>query len=143
MMHSFKYFFNDTMAQNLGLLELEAVHLTIDNIGRFLKLFAFWQRRQGNKLLLGESIYSLSQQALEQYYLKDSPSSFIDDIVKITCLIIRDGEEYRFIHKTVQEYYTASYIKKKPEHWAMEFYNRFMNSDAHFAWDQELEFYQK
>ena len=45
---------------------------------------------------------------MENEKLIASPQEYLDDIVKITCLIIRDGEEYRFIHKTVQEYYTSS-----------------------------------
>ena len=45
---------------------------------------------------------------MENEKLIASPQEYLDDIVKITCLIIRDGEEYRFIHLTVQEYYTSS-----------------------------------
>jgi hypothetical protein len=87
-----------------------------------------------------ESIYSLSQQAIQQCTLKASPSSFVDDIVKITCLLLRDGEEHRFIHKTVQEYYTASYIRKKPEAWAVDFYRRIQKGDSSQLWQQEIEF---
>jgi len=88
----------------------------------------------------GDETYSLSQEALQQYSLRANPSSYIDDIVKITCLLVRDGEEYRFIHKTVQEYYTASYIRKKPEPWAVEFYKRVQNANSSRLWQQELEF---
>jgi hypothetical protein len=86
-----------------------------------------------------ESIYSLSQEAIQHCELNASPSCYIDDIVKITCLILRDGEEYRFIHKTVQEYYTSSYIRRKPESWAVDFYTRVLKGPF-FQWEQELEF---
>jgi hypothetical protein len=92
----------------------------------------------GKQSFTQESIYSLSQQALNQYSLNDSPSAYVDDIVKITCLVLRDGEEYRFIHKTVQEYYTASYIRKKSETWGIELYKRLYNNL--YNWKQELEF---
>lgn len=95
-------------------------------------------KKIGQQSFTSESIYSLSQQALQQCALKASPSSFIDDIVTITCLLLRDGEEHRFIHKTVQEYYTASYIRKKPEPWAVDFYSRVI--DNYISWQQELEF---
>jgi hypothetical protein len=95
-------------------------------------------KRKGQQSFNGEQIYSLSQQALQQCDLQANPSSYIDDIVKITCLVVRDGEEYRFIHKTVQEYYTASYIRKKPESWAVKLYKRLQNNV--FKWREELEF---
>lgn len=96
-------------------------------------------KKSGQQSFSMESIYSLSEEALKQSGLKAIASSYIDDIVKITCLVVRDGEEYRFIHKTVQEYYTASYIRKKAEPWAKEFYKR-IKKDYNRQWKQELEF---
>ena len=87
-----------------------------------------------------EAIYSFAQQALQQCSLKANSSYYIDDIVKITCLVLRDGEEHRFIHKTVQEYYTASYIQKRPEPWAINFYERVLKTHSYHSWQQELEF---
>ncbi len=86
-----------------------------------------------------ESIFSLSLLALQQCALRENPLSYIDDIINVTCLIVRDGEEHRFIHKTVQEYYTASYIRKKAEAWAIKFYGRVMKILDN-SWGQELEF---
>lgn len=97
-------------------------------------------KKTGQQSFNGEEIYSLSQQALQQCALNANPSSYIDDIVKITCLLVRDGEEYRFIHKTVQEYYTASYIRKKPELWASKFYKRTQNYNSSRPLQQELDF---
>jgi hypothetical protein len=97
-------------------------------------------KKTGQQSFDGEKIYSLSQQALEQCVLNANPSSYIDDIVQITCLLVRDGEEYRFIHKTVQEYYTASYIRKKSEAWAYKFYMRVQKNSFFQVWQQELAF---
>jgi len=97
-------------------------------------------KKTGQQSFSGKSVYALAQQALQQCALKANPSAYVDDIVKITCLLLRDGEEHRFIHKTVQEYYTASYVQKKPEPWAVEFYGRVLKNHAHEAWEQELEF---
>jgi hypothetical protein len=100
-------------------------------------------KKTGQQSFTSESMYSLSKQALQQCDLTNtSPSAYIDDIVKITCLLLWDAEEHRFIHKTVQEYYTASYIQKKPEQWAIEFYKRIIGNGlkALLEWEQELEF---
>jgi len=83
------------------------------------------------------------EKALKQNNFSENPDKFLNDIVTITCLILRDGEEYRFIHKSVQEFYTAAFIQKKPESWANEFYTRFQDKKNYStvrAWDKELEF---
>lgn len=85
-------------------------------------------------------MYEVAKSAIEHCGFHISPLSFVNDIVRITCLINKDGEEYRFIHKTVQEYYTASYISKKPSIWASDFYTRMLESDSCFEWNQELDF---
>lgn len=82
----------------------------------------------------------ITKKALTECGFRVSASAFVDDIIKITCLIIRDGEECRFIHKTVQEYYTASFIQKKPQAWASEFYSRLLIGEASLSFEQELEF---
>ncbi|MCO6436898.1 MAG: hypothetical protein J5J06_07410 [Phycisphaerae bacterium] len=64
----------------------------------------------------------------------------MNDMVKITCLIIRDGDEHRFIHKSVQEYYAAAYVQKRPGPWAQKFYARLAEKRADDRWGQELEF---
>jgi len=86
------------------------------------------------------NMQSMAKDALSGCSIKAKPSAFVDDIIKITCLIIKDGEEHRFIHKTVQEYYTASYIQKKPEKWAKDFYKRIVDRQQQFVWAQELSF---
>ena len=90
-----------------------------------------------------EDIYRFSKKALEQNDFSENPDKYLNDIVKITCLILRDGEEYRFIHKSVQEYYTAAFIKSKPEPRVIKFYSRLNSEDNYLrfrAWAKELEF---
>jgi len=87
-----------------------------------------------------KDINALATDAIKKSEIQENAQCYIDDIVKITSLILRDGEEYRFIHKTVQEYYTASYIANKPESWAIEFYTRICTNKLSSEWKQELEF---
>jgi len=97
-------------------------------------------KKKSQKGLSSRIIYDLSKDALSQCGYKSNPGKYVDDIVRITCLIVRDGEEYRFIHKTVQEYHTASYIQKKPDKWASNFYGRVFKKNVFREWQQELEF---
>ena len=68
-------------------------------------------------------MYIFVESSLKDCGIKVSPGLFLDDIVNMTCLILKEGDEYCFIHKTVQEYYAASFIRRKPEKpWAQKFY---------------------
>ena len=97
-------------------------------------------KKRGQQSFSSRVIAEIAKEALAQCGFKEGATAFVDDIVKITCLIIRDGEEYRFIHKTVQEYYTASYVQRKPEAWACDFYSRLWKSKSSSEWQQEMEF---
>jgi hypothetical protein len=97
-------------------------------------------KRQGEQSVRSKVIYDLTKKSLEQTGHREKPAAFVDDIIKITCLIIRDGEEHRFIHRTVQEYYAASYVQKRPDSWASKFYHRILDAGTARLWRQELEF---
>jgi hypothetical protein len=84
-------------------------------------------------------IYEYSKRALELNNFDVNSEKFLDDIVRITCLIQRDGEEYRFIHKSVQEYFAASYVKRRPEKWVKNFYEKLILTSP-YGWREEIEF---
>jgi hypothetical protein len=58
---------------------------------------------------------------------------YFDDLTKITCLLVKDGTEYQFLHKSIQEYFTARYIKRLPEERAQEFYQKIIESPSRIA----------
>ena len=87
-----------------------------------------------------ETIYKLVKNTLDQNDFVVDANSYIDDIVKITCLILKEGQVYRFIHNTVQEYYASAYVAGKPESWAQQFYTKIFSRQAHQQWSQELSF---
>jgi len=66
----------------------------------------------------------------------------LEDICKITCLILEEGGQYRFIHKSVQEYSAASFVKNQPDKVASEFYLNLRNatSPVRLDWEQVLTF---
>ncbi len=99
-------------------------------------------KKKVKQSLTSKAVYDLTKESLKQCGHEERAAAFVDDIVKITCLIIRDGEECRFIHRTVQEYYAASYIQKKPDPWIREFYGRIVKNRnrTEREWEQELEF---
>jgi hypothetical protein len=66
-----------------------------------------------NKVGYTESeVHTIAKKALKHTCgnLNVKPDLFIEDISRITGLLIRDGLEYKFIHKSIQEYFTAKYL---------------------------------
>ena len=64
--------------------------------------------------------YSFSENKLIEYINKSEmkfsldgdPYKYADDLERIACMIIRDGREYIFVHRSFQEYFAAYYVSK-------------------------------
>lgn len=67
-----------------------------------------------------------------------SISSFLKDCTKNTCLILKDGVEYHFIHKSIKEFHAAKFIVGIPETLKREFYSNAIDNYVRFR--QELNF---
>lgn len=81
------------------------------------------------------------KQAMDACGEKIDADKFIDDIVEITCLIAREGSQFRFIHKSVQEYHAASFISSRPDESALTFYNAM--AARWTGWREELYFLEQ
>ena len=67
-----------------------------------------------------------------------SADKVVADIIEITCLIIEEGGECKFIHRSLQEYHAACFIKEQPDDSVAKFYKA---ARSFFQpWEQELEF---
>ena len=107
---------------------------------RVFDAFCFESKRQRTTLFTYQQIYSSVEQAMTRLGIKENPDSYINDIRSITCLLLEESHEYRFIHNTVQEYYAASFIRNLPEPSAMRFYNACQDYHTAVTWSQELRF---
>lgn len=73
---------------------------------------------------------------------KCSDKSFIKDIVDVACLMVKDGLNYAFIHKSIREYFSAAFIKSiENEEIAKKLYEA--ASKNHINWYQELKFLEQ
>ncbi len=67
-----------------------------------------------------------------------APDLVLSDIIEVTCLVLEEGGECKFIHKNVQEYHAACFIKSQPDSSAEKFYRAMVQ--RRYAWEQELHF---
>ena len=103
----------------------------------------FFCKRLKGKQLDYKRFYSIVEQAIHESKLEVSPDKYLSDIISITCLLVKDGEELRFIHGSVQEYYAASFIRSKPDKVAIQVYDELFRYPAFVQWRQELRFLQE
>ncbi len=82
-----------------------------------------------------------AEKALDLCDLKKiSQDDLIDDIVNITNLILMDGLEYEFIHKSIQEYYAACFLYSRSEAVRISLYQRSHSYLFYSKWASVLNF---
>ena len=84
------------------------------------------------------ALHNTTRQAIDIVQASATADAVVADIVRITCMIIVEGDEWRFVHKSVQEYHAAVFISDQPEATADRFYNAMHTRWR--DWVQELWF---
>ncbi len=87
-----------------------------------------------------QEIFKLLDKAMTITGLEEEATKYLKDIVNVTCLILYEGKEYRFIHRSVQEYYASTFIKNRPDVTAVPFYNSCVDFKVWKYWQAELSF---
>lgn len=87
-----------------------------------------------------QEMYKLVNRAIKISNLNEDPDKYLKDIITVTCLILFEGNEYRFIHRSVQEYYASTFIKNRPESTVIRFYDACIDYSVWRDWDSELTF---
>lgn len=106
----------------------------------FFNCLCFITRRDGVSVLREGALHGAAARALKWANLEGSPPELaVDDVRRITCLILQDGlDEYRFLHKSVQEFHAACFVRDQPDTLANEFYSAMQQRWS--EWEQELLF---
>lgn len=78
--------------------------------------------------------------ALKRISSNESGTNLLEDIVKVSCLYLKDGHEYSFLHKSVQEYFAARFIARQvTDDNSKKFYSNLLKSN-NSAWKAELNY---
>ena len=79
------------------------------------------------------SEYKLMERISDAIYKENQSTDVIaykDDLVNVTCMLIRDGEEYIFLHRCFQEYFAAYYVSRMLEQRQKEFCAAFISENG-------------
>jgi len=86
------------------------------------------------------TVYEMVDSAMSITGDTDDPECYLDDIKKVTCLLLEEGDSYRFIHRSVNEYYAASFVKNLEELNSKRFYSACIPKETYLLWEQEIRF---
>ena len=104
----------------------------------FFNALAFLTRKAGEASFTPGQLNRYSREALRLSGHSGDVTKILADVIDVTCLILADGEERRFIHTSVQEYHAAMFIKDQPQDSVVAFYDGMRTRWN--AWKQELRF---
>lgn len=101
--------------------------------------FCFSTRKNQKSSLTRKEANRLAVESKSLSGLKFDDQAFIEDILKITCLLTEEGGRYYFIHKSIQEFFAACFIERLPDTASSKFYEQ-LKSGLWNSWRQELSF---
>lgn len=107
----------------------------------FFNALCFVTRKANENSFKRVRLTHFAKESLKIIGGKGDLDKILADIVEITCLIISDGDECRFIHKSVQEYHAALFIQEQPDETVIAFYRAIESKWQN--WQQELLFLEQ
>lgn len=108
-------------------------------IQEIFEAFCFATRKRQTSSINSETAYGLAKESIDECQRNTDPQHFLDDIRKITCLLVEEGKKLAFVHLSVQEFFAARYIKTRPETAAASFYSQLVAGNWE-KWQEELLF---
>jgi len=100
--------------------------------------FCFYVRLYGLGVLTNAKFHELVKKASASTGLSVNSDGFKDELIKTLCLMQQDGFEYSFIHKSVVQYYAASFVRNSSGDFPAKFYQ--LAGKHGSDWDLELKF---
>ena len=121
-----------------GFKRERASMLSDDDLQAVFDSLCFRMRRDGISSIPKAKTRSYLKELCDDEKIKADPHCILADITKITCLLVDDGGEMHFVHRSVQEFHSARYIYSQPDVHAEVFYNT-IRPKWHL-WGEEINF---
>ncbi len=107
------------------------------SVKRVFSAFCFFTRLENLGVLSSTQFQDICIRASESCDISVDATALRNELVKTICLMQEDGLELSFIHKSVAQYYAASFIAKSSEEFAQNFYQL---GKSQWSWELELRF---
>jgi predicted NACHT family NTPase len=101
--------------------------------------FCFAVRRKRQIQVSDEEGLALVDEAARDVGVGTKAEDFLSDVQRITCLLLRDGRKYEFVHASVAHYFASRFVRSRSERVAQTFYSRLF--EKHWNdWREEIRF---
>lgn len=107
---------------------------------RLLGAFSFYFLiKKGPKVLDTTGAIELIETASSKVGIESNiAEKFLEDLISAVPLMIKEGREIKFLHKTIAEYFAAQYLVSHPR--SAELMGRLFLNDTKYAFDKVAEF---
>jgi len=127
-------------ASKLGWKRSRKTTLNDRDFQQVFEAFCFATRKRRLTALSAEDAIQVSRDSLISLQLSADPQHVIDDIKRVTCLLVEEGAKLQFVHNSVQEFFAARYVKTRTETVAANFYSQILQGGKWLRWQEELLF---
>ena len=124
-----------------GYTRQKATNLSNPELETLFRAFSYASKELIGKTSLNHTQFeSALQAALKITDLKCTAEGFRTDITETVCLMVKDGVDTTFTHKSIQEYYTASFIHRIEDDEVAKQVLQSIEGENLFSWINELRF---
>lgn len=124
-----------------GYTRQKATNLSNSELETLFRAFSYTSKELIGKTSLNHAQFENAlQAALKITDLKCTTEGFRTDITETVCLMVKDGIDTTFTHKSIQEYYAASFIHRIEDDEAAKQVLQSIEGDNIFSWVNELRF---
>ncbi|MEZ8379388.1 NACHT domain-containing NTPase [Vibrio splendidus] len=100
--------------------------------------FQMTLRRKASFSSLGEAFDYINNAALLSKVEPKSANSFLNDLLNAVPLMQKEGSDFKFLHKTIIEYFAAEYIVYRPD--SESVLTRMFNSNSFRSFEKTFDF---
>lgn len=86
-----------------------------------------------------DEVLDVVERCSEDVGIPTDPQDYLDDIRKITCLVIQDGRRLEFVHASIAHYFSSRYVKSRTEIIGQRFYEQLLDGKW-ISWVEEIKF---
>lgn len=115
--------------------------LSESRLQKLFESFCFVSMRNRNGRTLNYDQFSKNFEKAKEVMkeLECTETNFKEDIIKVSCLMLEEGfDSINFLHKSIPEFFAASFVKRAPEQTAKKFYEQSIKD--HDFWSTTLSF---
>jgi hypothetical protein len=108
-------------------------------IKKIFELVSFLCRAGGYNELPKHEFLSIVEKAASREGTYIDPDSFLDEMIQTASLLVKDGQNVAYIHKSVAEFYAAAFVRRAIDSVAEKFYKQLRTAKWNY-WRVELAF---